>query len=154
MGYHGQQETRNQVGAAFFGMELRHREEVTHHYAKKEMPRHGEQGSHHTSTEAKHEDVFDVFHTGKSQSDESGIDDAVEVFIKVLVAPDEQHENEEFGELLWYARFEESTEKNGFGNGTIARQVLYPSDNENAYGGGLLNPRVAGVSVRLVRDNN
>ena len=29
-----------------------------------------------------------------------------------------------------------------------------PSDNENAYGGGLLNPRVAGFSVRLVRDNN
>ena len=71
-------------------MELRHREEVTHHYAKKEMPRHGKQGSHHTSAEAKHEDIFDVFHTCKSQSDESGIDDAVEVFIKVLVDYDIQ----------------------------------------------------------------
>ena len=37
VGEHGRKQTRPEVGAAFFGMELRHREEIAQHHAEEEM---------------------------------------------------------------------------------------------------------------------
>ena len=123
VGEHGRKQAGQQVSGALLGLELRQREEIAHHHAEQEMPRHGEQGPDDARADAasqrlggRAEDVHDVLDTGESEADERGIDDAVHVFVEVLVAPNENHENEELGKLFGDASFPKSTIENAVGH--------------------------------------
>ena len=78
-------------------MELRQREEVAENYAKQEMSWHRNQCAHHTRAETEGENILDVLYASETETDEGCVDDAVEVFVKVFVIPNEYHENDELG---------------------------------------------------------
>ena len=80
----------------FFRLELGKRQEITHQNAEEEVGWHGKHGSYKAGCHPVDYHIHDVLHAGKAETDETGVDNAVEILVEVLVAPDENHENREF----------------------------------------------------------
>jgi len=94
VGKHGQKQACDEICAAFLGLELGQGEEIAHYHAEEEMCRNREQGPDDARPDAATEgfgscaeNVHDILHTGETQADERGIDDAIHVFVEVFVAP-------------------------------------------------------------------
>ena len=77
------------------------------------MGGNGDQSAYDTRANASRHDVHDVFDGGKAQADEGGVYDAVEIFVKVLVVPNEYHENQELAKFFGNACGDERVIENG-----------------------------------------
>ena len=64
------------------------------------MPRDRDDGPDDTGAEAAPKHIKDVLNTRKAKADESSINDAVHMFVEVLVPPDEEEQDEELAQLL------------------------------------------------------
>lgn len=91
---HSPEQGRHQVTETAFSTELGQREKISHDDSKEEMSWHGKQSPDDTSAHTALINVKDVLHTGKAQPHKGGINDAVHVFVEILVPPDGQEEDD------------------------------------------------------------
>ena len=110
---HGVEQGVEEVLAAACGVEFGQREVVAHRDGEEEVGRHGQHAAHegggHLVAALHH--VADVFHTGEAEREVGGVDDAVEVLVEVGAAPDDEHEQQQFAELLAEAGHAEAVEE-------------------------------------------
>ena len=76
---------------------------IAHQDGKEEMSRHGEQSAQNGRegpVVPSIEHILDVLKSRKAQPDTYGVDNAIEVFVKIRIPAQQQPQEEEFGQFL------------------------------------------------------